>query len=161
MIRALTAVIAVLGIVWILAPAAAPGHGDKEGASAEMEELALQPARALAQQALAMLSIAGDPVEAGERLEAALESEDQEDVDMVTLDEASAALERGDAEAAIVLIDQSLSRPLGVDRGAALHEAGREYRPARGAQEVVAIVAGGALLVLGLVIVLLDRRPAH
>lgn len=158
MTRALAAVIATLGIVAVIAPAAALGHGDDEEAAAEMEELALQPARILAQQALAMLSIAGDDVEAGERLEAALESEDQDDVDVESLGEASARLERGDSEAAIALIDQALSRPLGADQGAALHEAGREYRPARGAQEIVGIIVGGALLLLGLLL-LLGRRP--
>jgi len=159
MMRALAIAVGVLAIAGMQAPAAALGHGDKEDAAAEMDELALQPARILAQQALAMLEIVGDEVEAGERLEAALESDNQDDVDVKALGQASVALERGDTEAAIALIDESLSRPLGVDQGAALHEAGREYRPARGAQEIVAIIVGGALLLFGLLSLLHGRRP--
>lgn len=160
MMRALAIAVGVLAIAGMQAPAAALGHGDEEEATAEMAELALQPARVLGQQALAMLEILGDEAEAGERLEAALESDNQDNVDLEALAEARATLERGDAEVAMGLIDESLSRPLGVDQGAALHEAGREYRPARGAQEIVGIIAGGALILLGLLTMLHNRRPA-
>ncbi|MEO8093153.1 MAG: hypothetical protein ABI726_10645 [bacterium] len=154
----------------LLAPAAPSwAHRDEEGTEpparpglsaeeAELEELASQPARILAQQALAMLEVTGDDVEAGERVEAALVSEDQDDVDTAALAEAAEALERGEHEAAIPLLDAALSRPLGADQGAALHEAGREYRPARDAQEIVGIIVGGALLLLGLLSLLLGRR---
>lgn len=168
--------IALLALLAVLAPATALGHGEEEAPDApaeagvaisgeeaedaEMEELARQPARILAQQALAMLEVLGDDVEAGERLNAALESDDRDDVDVEVLAAAGRALERGDAGEAILLIDESLSRPLGADQGKALHEAGREYRPATGAQEIVGIIAGGALLLAGLLGLLLGRRPA-
>lgn len=131
-----------------LLPGLAWGHGE-EGEEAELEALAAQPARVLAQQALAMLEVSGDEVEAGERLEAAALSEDQQDVDVGLVDEAMEALEAGDHEQAVSLLDTALSRPLGAQTGKTLHEAGRAYRPGAGTQEVVGIVAGVALLLLG------------
>lgn len=148
----------VMAVLLAALPGAALAHGDEEGMDSELEELARQPARILAQQALALLEVRGDLAEAGERLEAAIESDDQADVDIATLEQAAVALEGGDTEAAIALVDQSLSRPLGAEQGKALHEAGRDYRPAVGAQEIVAIIAGAALLVLGAVALLFDRR---
>src|SRR5215207_7676470 len=73
-----------------------PGGGGKGGAAekpkrgmteeeAEVAALATQPARTLAQQALAMLEVRGDEHEAGVRLDAALESKDKEDVDVKLL----------------------------------------------------------------------------
>lgn len=148
----------VMAVLLAALPGAALAHGDEEGMDAELEELARQPARILAQQALALLEIRGDLAEAGERLEAAIESDDQADVESASLEQAAAALEGGEIEAAIALIDQSLSRPLGAEQGQALHEAGRDYRPAVGAQEIVAIIAGATLLLLGAVALLFDRR---
>jgi MYXO-CTERM domain-containing protein len=140
----------------------AGGHGDEKGAEAtEMDALALQPARVLAQQALAMLEVQGDDVEAAERIEAALVSEDQADVDLQVLAEAAEALEAGDLEAAVPLIDEALSRPLGAAEGKALHEAGREFQPGTGTQEVVGIIAGVALLGLGLFALAPRRRRAE
>lgn len=157
----LTTLIAALGahasVAW--------GHGDEKGAEgaegAEMEALALQPARVLAQQALAMLEVQGDDVEAAERIEAALVSKDQADVDPQVLAEAAEALDAGDHEAAVPLIDEALSRPLGAAEGKALHEAGREFQPGTGTQEVVAIIAGVALLGLGLFALAPRRRRAE
>ena len=144
-------------------------HGDEEkdeppaalgisAEEAEIDELARQPARVLAQQALAMLEVTGDDAEAGERVEAALASEEPADVDPAALAEAAEALERGEHEEAIPLLDAALSRPLGSDRGKALHESGREFEPASGTQESIAIVAGAILLVVGALTLLPWRR---
>lgn len=142
-------VVAVLTVAALaLLPGLAWGHGD-EGEEAELEALAVQPARVLAQQALATLEVSGDEVEAGERLEAATLSDDPTDVDIELVDEAMEALEAGDHEQAVSLLDAALSRPLGADAGKSLHEAGREFRPATGTQEVVGIIAGAALILLG------------
>lgn len=155
------ALLGVLGL-GLLAPVSPSwGHGEEEAAEgptpvgvgaeeAEMEELARQPARILAQQALAMLEVTGDDAEAAERVEAALASDERDDVDAEALSEAAEALERGEREQAIPLLDTALSRPLGAEDGRALHEAGREFAPATGTQEVVGIVAGALLLALGL-----------
>lgn len=160
----LATLIAALAGAFVLEATAAWGRGDEGGAAdaeMEMEELTLQPARVLAQQALAMLEVQGDDVEAAARIEAALVSEDKADVDAEVLAEAAEALEAGDHEAAIPLIDEALSRPLGAAEGKALHEAGREFQPGTGTQEVVAIIAGVALLGLGLFALAPRRRRAE
>jgi hypothetical protein len=153
----------VLGLV---APAVAGAHGAEEKApaaaeptagqtaeeaaeQAEVAALARQPARVLAQQAIALLQIRGDEHEAGVRLDAALASRDKDDVDVASLRRAAETFDRGDLEGAVPLIDQALSRPLGSDSGKALHEAERSFTPAKGGQEVVGIVAGAAFLLLG------------
>lgn len=83
------------------------------------------------------------------RLDAALESEDKSDVDVSKLRQATETLDGGDPQAAILLLDQALSRPLGAGTGKALHEAGREFQPGTGSQEVVGILVGATLLLLG------------
>lgn len=126
-------------------------HGDEElpaNEQAEIEVLAMQPARVLAQQALALLEVRGDAHEAGVRLDAALESADQSDIDRQLLAQATETLDAGDPEGAVPLLDQALSRPLGAEQGKALHESGRKFDPGTGAQEVVGIVLG-ILLLLG------------
>ena len=172
--RRLTAASIGMLLLALLVPAPASwAHGDEEEAEpaagsavtaeeAEMADLVQQPARVLAQQALAMLEVTGDDLEAGERVEAALESDDQDDVDIAKLEESARALEAGDHEAAIPLLDAALSRPLGAESGKALHEAGRDFEPGTGAQEVVAIVVGAALLGLGVLALApwRRRRPA-
>lgn len=141
-------------------PAGALAHGDEGAAESEEAEIAAlseQPARVLAQQALAELQVRGDSDEAAVRLDAALESEDQSDIDVRSLREATETLDGGDAEGAVPLLDEALSRPLGAESGKALHEAGREFRPANGTQEIVGIVLGGLLLLLGAIALLSDR----
>lgn len=136
------------------------GHGDEElpaGEEAEIQILAEQPARVLAQQALALIEVRNDAHEAGVRLDAALESSDQSDIDRRLLMQATETLDGGDPAAAAMLLDQALSRPLGADSGKALHETGREFSLGTGTQEVVAI-AVGILLFLGGAL-LLWRRP--
>ncbi len=144
---------AILSVALAAWPTGAHAHG-AEGPAMQSEEeevatLAEQPARTLAQQALAELLVRGDSHEAGVRLDAALESEDQSDIDVKLLRRATETLDGGDPEGAVPLLDEALSRPLGAASGKALHESGREFRPATGTQEVVAIIAGAVLLLLG------------
>ena len=145
---------ALAGVLVFPLPAVATG-GDEE-----MEHLAKQPARVLAQQAIALVRLHGAPHdEAMERLEAALESDDKENVDVTLLRQAKGALEGGDDDSAVRLLDQALSRPLGATSGKELHDSGREFRPAKGAGEVVGIAAGAALLLLGVLSLTGRRRP--
>ncbi len=130
-------------------------HG---GGEMDLGDLALQPARTLAQQALAEIQVRNDTEEAATRLDAALQSKDEADVDQPLLRRATETLDGGNPEAAVRLLDEALSRPLGAPSGKALHEAGREFRPGTGAQEIVGIAAGAALLFLGTALLLLDRR---
>jgi hypothetical protein len=109
----------------------------------------MQPARVLAQQAIAELKIRADADDAAIRLDAALESKDKSGIDVKLLKEATEKLDGGNPGGAVPLLDEALSRPLGSDRGKALHEAGREFQPGTGTQEVVGIVAGVLLLLLG------------
>ena len=155
------ALAALLALILAGAPARALGHGDEEetaGGEAEVKALSAQPARILAQQAIAELMVRGDKDEAAMRLDAALESEDQRDIDVRLLKEGTEKLDGGDPEGAVPLLDEALSRPLGAASGKALHEAGREFEPATGAQEVVGIVGGAVLLALGLVGVAAGRQ---
>jgi len=146
----------------LAAPASGLGHGEKpQGEEAEIEMLAKQPARALAQQAHVLLHIRGDAHEAGVRLDAALESRDQRQVDTATLRRAAETLDGGDPVRAQRLIDEALSRPLGAASGKLFHGAGREFEPASGVQETVGIVAGVALLLLGLLGLGASRRHAR
>lgn len=148
------ALLAAVGAVLAL-PGAALANG---GGGEEMEALELQPARVLAQQAIAILRVSGAQEEASMRVDAALESEEQEDVDVALLEQADEAVDSGDLDGAVVLLDQALSRPLGAESGKELHESGREFTPAFGAQEVVAIVAGTLALGLGVLVLASWRR---
>ena len=82
-------------------PVAASAHGG--------EDLTDQPARALVQQALGLLTQQDNVVEAQERLEAALESEDTEKVQLSSVREALAALEEGDKDAAVEQMNAALA----------------------------------------------------
>ena len=98
--------IRVLAGILVLALATAPlalAHGGEE------EALEKTPARALAQQALALLSQKNKAVEAHERIEAALKSKDREGVDLALLRRTQAAFERGDHPAATKLINDALT----------------------------------------------------
>ena len=129
---------------------------------AEVAALARQPARVLAQQAHALLHIRRDAHEAGVRLEAALKSADRREVDIAVLRNASATLGReSDPERVMDLIDTALSRPLGAESGKLFHGAGREFAPAKSAQETVAVAAGAALLLAGALMLALRRRPTR
>jgi LPXTG-motif cell wall-anchored protein len=159
--RSSLALLALLALVLAGAPVRALAHGDEEetaGGEAEVKALSAQPARILAQQAIAELKVRGDKDEAAMRLDAALESKDQNDIDVRLLRAGTEKLDGGDPEGAVPLLDEALSRPLGAKSGKALHEAGREFEPATGAQEVVGIVAGALLLALGLVGIAAGRR---
>jgi LPXTG-motif cell wall-anchored protein len=139
----------------LAAPPLAFAHGGDE---MEAENLAQQPARTLAQQAMSELRVREDTEEAAARLDAAVESDDQSDIDPVLLNHAMETLDAGDDNGAVNLLDQALSRPLGEASGAALHESGREFQPATGAQEIVAIVLGALLLLLAAFLLLRGRR---
>ena len=157
----LTASLLILGT-----PAALATGGDEPG---EMEEaLASAPARVLAQQALVLLDVKGDAEEAAERVDAALESKDRSEVDVDLLREADEALDGGDAEQAVPLLNRALGGgpvPAGEEEAGAggvseeaLHKAGRAYEPNETAQELVALVVGLALLALA-ALLLLRRSP--
>ncbi len=73
---------------------------------------------------------------------------------MRVLRRAAETLDGGDPHRAQTLIDEALSRPFGATSGKLFHGAGREFRPARGAQEIVGIVAGALLLLLGAALLL-------
>lgn len=152
-VRHLIAVAAMVALACLGPVSAALAHGAEEAMTGSEEEevavLAMQPARILAQQALAELQVRGDQQEAAVRLDAALESEDQSDIDLKLLRQATETLDGGDPEGAVPLLDEALSRPLGAESGKALHEAGREFEPATGAEEIVGIIAGAVLLLLG------------
>lgn len=131
----------------LAAPAAAAAHGGDE--SGKAGALAEQPARVLAQQAIALLRVQGDVDGAAMRLDAAVESKDKRDIDAALLRTAMETVDRGDQKRAVVMLDRALSRPLGSDTGKALHEAGREFRPGTGVAEIAGIVAGAIALALG------------
>jgi len=133
--------------VLLTVPASAVAHGG--GSESEVKQLAMQPARTLAQQALATLRVNGDAEDAAMRLDAALESKDRSDIDVGRLRQATETLDGGDHKAAIPLLDEALSRPLGSDKGKALHEAGREFNTGTGTQEILAIALGSVLLLTG------------
>jgi LPXTG-motif cell wall-anchored protein len=136
-------------------PAVVIAHGGDE---METQNLSEQPARTLAQQALAELRVRHDMEAAATRLDAAVESKDQRDVDSAGVNQAMETLDSGNETAAISMLDHALSQPLGQESGAALHESGREFQPATGAQEIVAIVLGALLLLLGAVLLLRRGR---
>lgn len=141
-------VLARLGVLAALlgAPATALAHG---GGGTEVKQLSIQPARVLAQQALSTLLVRNDAKEAAVRLDAALESKDKSDIDVALLRKATETLDAGRPKAAIPLLDEALSRPLGSNRGKALHKAGREFTPATGPQEIVGIALGALLTLIG------------
>ena len=130
----------------------ASGHGGDEMA---LSDLKMQPAATLAQQALVELKLNGDSEDAATRLDAALESEDTGGIDMALLRRAMETVDGGHPQAAIPVLGAALSRPNGAAHGAALHEAGEEFQPATGAQEIVGITAGALLILLGV----LSLRP--
>lgn len=148
----LAALAALLGLIF--APVA-QAHGGDEMA---VQALKMQPARTLAQQALAELRVGSGTEEAATQLDAALESKDQSAIDGPLLRKATETLDGGNPEGAIRLLDEALSRPLGAASGKALHESGREFQPATGAQEVVAIVLGAAFVLVGAALLLGHRR---
>ena len=114
------AIAAAVALVAI-APGLAFAHGGED------EALEKTPARALAQQALALLSQEESAVEAHERVDAALESEDREGVDAAKLRQTQRAFEAGDHELAARLLDQALA-----DQGSQAQPGEREQHDATG-----------------------------
>lgn len=145
-----------------LAPVALATGGDEE-----MEEAALkaQPARTLTQQALAILDVRNDAEEARMRIDAALESEDQDDVDLALVKQADEALDGGDSSRAADLLNRALGGgPLPVEdeeqapSGEALHNAGKAFEPNSTGQELAAAITGLVLAALGGLLLLRHRR---
>jgi hypothetical protein len=160
---AVTACLAIAAAMLVV-PVGALAHGGAEtgakamSAEAEVKQLSMQPARVLAQQALVTLRVNNDAKEAAVRLDAALESKERSDIDLARLRQATETLDGGNPAGAIPLLDEALSRPLGSAKGKALHEAGREFTPGTGAQEIVGIILGSVLLLLGSVALWRGRR---
>lgn len=146
---------------------AAPSGALATGGDEEREDAALkaQPARTLAQQALAVLDVRKDAEAARMRIDAALESKDQEDVDTALLRQADEALDGGDMARAIDLLNRALGGgPLPAEEAApsgdALHNAGRSFEPNSTGQELVAGIAGLVLLALGGLLLVRHRRSS-
>ena len=155
-------------LLLVLVVLALPVVALADGGDEEMEDAALkaQPARTLAQQALAVLDVKQDEEDARMRIDAALETDDREDVDLRLLAQADEALDGGDREHAVELLNRALGGgPLPVESGEApapsgdaLHNAGRAFEPNSTTQETVAAITGAALLVVGGSLVLRHRR---
>lgn len=96
---------AALALVGLALAGPAHAHGGED------EALDKMPARALAQQAFALLSQKGKAVEAHERVEAALASKERADVDIRALRQVPGAFEAGDHERATRLLSQALAAP--------------------------------------------------
>lgn len=153
-------------LVVVLAVLALPAASLADG-GAEMKDAALnaQPARTLAQQALAVLDVKKDEKDARMRIDAALESKNREDVDLRLVAQADEALDGGDRERAAGLLNRALGGgPLPADdaapapSGTALHNAGRAFEPNSTVQETIAAIAGAALLLGGLLALRHRRR---
>ena len=148
------ALFAMLATLALPANAFAHGGATTGGMSdaAQIKQLALQPTRVLAQQAHALIHINGDRSGAAVRLDAALESKDQRDVDMPALRRATETLDGGGSSKRVLAqIDEALSKPFGANSGKLFHGAGREFRPVAGTQETVAVIAGALMLLLAAV----------
>lgn len=176
----LLAGLGVLALLALPAPAAV-AHGEEEEATAEI------PARTLVQQALALLTQQDNAAEAQEKLEAALESEHQEDVQIASVREALEAIEKDDHETAIEHMNKALAPEEAAAEedaaeeemagGGAAHEeeaeAGEEpepaagalehaeeFEPARGTAEWIGLGVGVALIALaGIGLTAARRRP--
>ncbi len=109
-----------------------------------------QPARALAIQALAILEQGLAHEEAMEKLEHAVEAEDQEGVNREALEEAFTALEAEEPDRA----EQLLLTSVFTDED--IHVVGITFRPGSGATRFAAGIAGA--LVIGLAALGLIRR---
>ena len=153
-----------LVVIGLLAAApAAAAHGDEEPEPAAQGAMgedaaseAAQPARTLAQQALAVLTVRDQVGEARHRLEAALKSKHREDVDIDKLRAALIALDAGDSRGAANRLNEALGggpqpsdEELAGPSDEALHNAGEEFKPANDGQEVAAGIAGVLALMAG------------
>lgn len=163
--------LAVVLVSLLLPAGVALAHGKED------EALEKTPARALAQQALALLGQENKAAEAQERIEAAVESKDREGVDVALLRRTEAAFERGDQAAATRLIAEALgadgaevapavgheedgdTAAANVDAAAFEHRP--EFEPGRGAPEWLAVGVGVlAVLVGGSLLLRFRGRPA-
>jgi len=150
------ALLAALASLLAAAPPAL-GHGEEEAAAAEV------PARTLVQQALALQTQQDDAAEALEKLEAALASEHQEDVDLRAVREAIEALQKDDHELAVEHMNAALGaepKPAPEEVPEEALEHSPEFEPGRGAEEWIALGVGIAALLAGLGILALRRTAA-
>jgi hypothetical protein len=170
--RRLLAVVAVLAL-GALPAGSALAHGGEE------EALENTPARALAQQALALLSQRDKVVEAHERIEAALKSKNRAGVDLALLRQTQRAFDRGDHAEARRLINRALmpkreppeeemggghesedpSAPTQEDGEAAL-EHQPSFEPERDTADWIGAALGAAVLLLAGTLLLRRRRHA-
>jgi len=151
--------LAALGVLSVLAlPAAgAFGHGEEGEAAAEI------PARTLVQQALALLTQQDNATEAQEKLEAALQSKDQEGVQIASVRDALEAIEKDEHEEAVGHMNEALApaeaageKQVAGEEGAGPEETtepapgalehAEEFEPERGAAEWVGFGVGIALI---------------
>lgn len=171
----LVAATALLGV----SAGSAFAHGE------EADALADTPARTLVQQALGLLTQAGDPVEAAERLEAALKSKDADGVDLARVRDALASLDDGDDRVAVAALNEALAPAKGGDGAGAPSapsgEAGgnggsaagaseapaaseealshsEEFEPSRGSAEWAAFAVGLGAILAGLALLFHGRR---
>ncbi|HSJ18441.1 MAG TPA: hypothetical protein VK920_10135 [Solirubrobacterales bacterium] len=163
--------LAALSTLLLAAPSAL-AHGEEEEAAPEI------PARTLVQQGFALLTQQENEAGAQEKLDLALKSEDQKDVDMAAVREALAALKQGDHE----LAEEHMKVALGGEEKAAAEEepAGKRaeqgggaahereeaavaeevpeealehapaFEPGRGSEEWIALAVGVALVIAAL-----------
>lgn len=167
----------LVALAMLVAAPSALAHGEEEEAAAET------PARTLVQQALALLTQQENEAEAQEKLELALETEHQEDVDIGAVREALAALEKDDHELAEEHMNAALGAedaaaeeaPAGAqaeeqggaaheEEGAAVEEVPEEslehapaFEPDRGSEEWIALVVGIAFVIAALGLLSLRR----
>ena len=120
-------------------PAAAGAHGG--------EELSGQPARALVQQALGIVIQQGEGCEVAERLEAALESEDTEGVQLASARKALELVERGNTDAAVKQMNEALAPKEKPEE--ALEDHADAIEPDRGSAEWTGLAVGIGLIGLG------------
>lgn len=166
------AAILVAFVVALAIPAAALAHGGEEDA------LSKTPARALAQQALALLAQEGQTDAAHERVDAAIESKDKDGIDASKLKQVEQAFDAGDPASAKRLLAEALAGPPRAQDEEMDDEAGSgtepmdglpegqerraldhapELDPDRGTAEWVSL-AGGLALVAGASLLLLSGR---
>ncbi len=99
--------VVVLSLACLIFPAATFAHGG--------EDMSKQPARALAQQALALITETDNLAEAKERADAAIKSKDKKDVNTAALRKAGKALGKQDKAEAVKQLEASLTAPKPAD----------------------------------------------
>jgi len=139
----------VLGLLLALSLAlAAPAFADQE--MKEHEENPAQTTRALSLQALAILDAGLPHEEAIEKLDEALEVGERGEVDLRAIRAAHAALHQEEVEQGHQILHEAFP--------GTPHLVGVTFRPASGAAQVAAAIAGGIVLALAIVGLARHRR---